>query len=927
MFFLKKLLFLFFFFFISIFNLFGIDKKILKIISKTNIQKNVDIKGIVILGKEKLNFSGFFYSIKKEKIIIHWNKINQSTLNPSFKSSFITQAKFLKSNDKLFIYGNFKKLQEKMSELKSDKNGFKNGIVSNSSSDVNFPNSKNSSNNNYSSKASYPNSSSSSSPSSYSNSLSKGESSTRVSNISYESCTDTQNASKIYKRRKKVTTFSNGKKEYFDCEVEKEFNIVSSDQGCSIRHDFNQQKSFLQKKRYYIDDNGSQISLSSCQDSNISFSHLKMSENCEKTFDKKTLQSYQQKKIYYKDASGNIQFITGCLIDASDIQKYSKDDFKTEYSQQDRVDYSNKVAFRRMRYYIENSNQKHFVSDWQDDIKNPMSIIRSYEGCEFKHDFLDQKSYRQYSEVYYRLGIKKNVTPCKKDGNKFFKHITSDKFCTPKVLNSRVVTVESTFFEDETGKVQTVKDCHQTNQDRAIDPTEIIRDYSQCKAELDLPNLIAVSKYVEVVNIGQLTKTISGCIKDENLVYPINETSEGCVDRVDFSSGKAILRKRKFYTDGKKNNYVSDCFDSKIEFKFEKSSDQCKQKLNFEKTNIIEYAETYYIDINGTRKSVKPCTATKNSTEITEDMKIKDYEVCNVLYDIKQDRVYKRYQTYLHLDSKKEILQPCQIDFNLYYEIHKDFRECNYKVDLEHKEAIRMASLYYKNGTEDIYFTSCIETDETFNISENFDSCPVIPVETTKEVIHQKKYYFTSPLNEVIDVSDCFPTPDRSLVREVSCDEKYFHDFTTNQTFFKTKYVYTNQQSREVIVKGCALSLNFDSMPHKYENCGWEHNDASLSSKLKTKKYFIDPTNPSEKIYIEPDCKASVLMSNFNYTFSSNHNKFLYIKKDDGGIYTKCYYKYYQPQQIYTRADNTKYYVNNGKQIVVKGDCWDTGSP
>ena len=428
---------------------------------------------------------------------------------------------------------------------------------------------------------------------------------------------------------------------------------------------------------------------------------------------------------------------------------------------------------------------------------------------------------------------------------------------------------------------------------------------------------------MQYINLNGDKKAISSCMADRTKYYKIAETTIGCENRVDTTAKKAWLQKRKFYNDGKKAIYISECYDTGTSFAFRKSKEACTQKLSQNRQAIVEQEETYYIDGNGVKKVVLQCAPNGVETTVKEEEKARDYGKCGVFADYGRKKVYRQYETYIALNGSRQLLGSCTPDYaGTSYDIGYDYGPCEVKIDLITGKAILMRKLFYRTGGEDKYLTKCIESNISYPILANDTDCPKLAVRDSNKLIFQRSLYYVDKDKTMVTVKACYPTDKSGMIGEVLCDLPWVHDMKTRQSYRRTKFRYFDGKGKEVIVKPCQYSVNYPSYPHREESCGVRHDDTKLKSYIKTRTHI--ELEDKSKLYIT-NCgthgspipytyKETVVqrqnLGAFDAPTGCQSSRYYLVPSNDQGSYREVTNSYRDlTKGTYICGDNTQYEV------------------
>ena len=869
------------------------SKKKITIIRSADIINDAVVTGEIQTQQNPLVFSGYFSFKPGEEIQINWNKVGQKKIKPFFKSVFKTQRTRLKQGQKLYITGNFKRLYAALNIEDEDTELAESDL--NSPPDQNEPDSQGDLTTGSTGSPDSGLSGSSGANTETANTTS-GTTPTApttpatttpevtVSSSSDESCPSEITGTQIHIKVKKVTTYSDGSSEDESCRTMATYDLMQTYQDCSPRHDYVQGLTYLQQKTGYVNDEGNFIMVKACHDTSTTFAHQKLSADCNQQYDKDNNLIYQAKKTFYVDVNGNMHFISECQIDSTAFTAVSAEDYLKEYANTDRVDLDALMAFKRFKYFIQLDTKKEYVSDFRDDLTTPMPIFKDYDSCSYYHDLSADKSYKQYQLVYHKDGLKITVTECRHDPNLTFSHVTDEKFCTPEILNRKIYKKLSTYFSDQTGQRVIVKDCALTDEEAEIDPKFITKNYEKCQPRLDFGQNRAMAAYIEEVGIGTTVKEISTCTEDISTFYPITLTDIGCSYRVDLNNDRAILQKKLFYNNGKKNVYVSECTDTDITASLLQSAEACTPKISGEQ--LIEYKETYYVDSGGNKKIVVACAPSENTLAITEDMKIYDYDSCADYTDLANLKSFRRFKTFVDVMGTKTLLKSCTIDQTKYYAILETQNGCKVRHDFSAGYSVLQKRLaYLGSGGAETEVKPCYDTPKQFAHQKMIDTCQPVYDSENNVTYDTKKIYYLDDSANVTFISGCMMDISTSQA-VLSSDIKIEYsstdtvDYALNVAYKRYReYILLSGESKQFVSPLKDDTLNPMPVTKEYDTCPF-YNDpvAGVSYRQYQEVYYRDG---SRKVI--SDCQKDPLKSFAHIT----NDKYCVPKIQNKKVYTK----------------------------------------
>lgn len=884
------------------------------IITKTvKIKESQGVPGTVEILDSQLNFEG---KISVDgSVSINWNKVNGKNLKPAFVSKFETSAQLLRNGTRAIIVGDFEKLIKKLEEIEAE-NGEEgseglleddelSGYEGKDASDAGVASSKTGS-------SATGNSNGSNTEESQNENESESDNQNETDNtpiITYEICESEITDSTVNVRQREISTFPDGEIKRGECKTKESYSIVETKDGCSIRHDYGSGSSYEQKRKIYYDSKGVMNEISGCVDTSESYAHLKMVADCEPYFDEGSGQAYAQKKTYIIKGSGELNFISSCTIDANDIKTFGPENYLREYSGNERIDRDNGVAYKRYRNYIEIGDKKVYVSGYEDDLGSAMPIVKDYEQCKYYNDMTEERSYKQYAEVYYKDGSRKVVSDCKPDQSISFAHITDHRFCEPKVSQNKLYRTVRTYFIDQTQDMVALTDCSMTDYELVIENEDIGKNFNVCDPRIDLMNDMVYGWYRKEITVGNVTEFISNCIEDPNKQYAIQQSESGCSDLVDSEKGMAVQRKRKFYDTGYRKVYITDCKETENTFNFVTSSKECQGEISADGDHYIEFEETYYRDFTGTKQIVSPCQANGNLNPIPPEDVMKDFEMCEVDVDVAQGKVFQMYKEYVKLNGLKVMLSECKRETERYYEIYSTTEGCKVRTDMENQQAIQQERKYYNDGMENIFINSCLDSDLTYAFQKSTNNCEEKLTLDSKSIVTYEETFYINGNGEKKIVTECSPNGQERLITAADIIKNYEvckdkPDFEKNKVYSQfASYVKLN--GKEVQIKECLVDYDAKSYDIEldYENCSDKMNFIDMKAIVTAERYY---RKGKEDVYVT-DC----IETDKSYAIYANQVDCPKIPIVDSD----------PPRYIFQQS---LHYINDTGEVVEAKECYPT---
>lgn len=631
------------------------------------------------------------------------------------------------------------------------------------------------------------------------------------------------------------------------------YPIVETEVDCGLRHDFSAGISHVQARLRYTNRSGEEVDVKGCYDTAKTYNHQKMVSTCSPVYDRENNVTYDTKKTYYTDGSGNLVFITGCMMDTSTSQAVLSADIKKEFTSTDYIDFDAQLAYKQYREFIVlGGDQKEYVSAVKLDSENPMIIKKEYDSCDFYHDSIAGRSYRQFQEVYYRDGVRKVVSDCQQDTTKSFAHITDSQYCIPKIQSKIVYTKESTYFLDETSQRIVVKACELNGSTETLDPSLIDKDYSVCSPRIDLTHSVAIAAYKEKVTFDETEKFLSDCIEDTSRTYPITQTTSGCSYRVDLNDEKAYQQKRLFYNNGLEDVFLTACQDSVFEYPFVKSSDVCAPSITDDGTYFNEREETYFIDGSGVKRTIIKCTENGNTFEIPEDSKFKDFTKCEPAIVVEEMAAYGRFETYAKAGGENVKIQDCTVDPSVIYAIDEDYASCPVKIDPVSGTAIQYKKLFYRKGNEDVFVSACIASDTSYPIQKTVTGCDYRIDMANLTAIQQKRDFYDSG-GSLHYTTECYDTDISTPI--IQSDEFCPEQLSSNGLFLVEEMAsyFINADGDKKVVQECTPTGIQRPVPDSKKVRNYDHCDPVLdmTTKVANRQYQTFVNHGNDSVMIE----------------------------------------------------------------------------
>ncbi len=622
-----------------------------------------------------------------------------------------------------------------------------------------------------------------------------------------------------------IDTF--GEQQVHDCKIDLTiaYDLIATTDGCEIRHDFDNNKS-LERERYYFDNDGDKEYITSCIDSTVEFSHYETDYGCNPYTDN-TNQIFEQTRVAFKDASNSEQYATGCRISPTQTTGISiQEEFCSPKYQHD-VDNLISYAYTK-KFYINSTSDKIYLSSCEISDTITYNHIQDYDSCDLYSDTNSDLAYFQYRIVI-------------NDGAE----VVIVRVCQPDYLQAYILQ----------------------------------HSYEQCSIRHDVAGGYSVQQEKLYYNDGIQDVDITSCV-DSELVYPHYASIYDCAAIVSPDSSVAYLQKRLVYV-----NYSG--------FEIPVPGEICQQipnqTVNLEKQQCIgqythdnansvsfRFTSLYYED-PATNGYVFVSTCSEDSDERIPHEIVINPDGCPAFNDTAS---LKRYNGLSHsfIDlGETFITDNCSHDMDNPITLYEDFEECTVRYDYINDLAIIRVAYYYEDDDKEEYVTTCRDSSSSYALYETENTCERIIDESTGLAFVQTRLAYNDE-SGVQYATDCrinSATEDGVDIVEEACSDRWEHDFSANQTFERTRKVYTYQGAKRV-VEDCARSTSV-SYSHEFSSsgCSIVNNNVGLYSTYSNRRFVTLPTG---KLWFDDSCIVDYIVP---YIFIENSVKTKWSSIDD----------------------------------------------
>jgi len=351
----------------------------------------------------------------------------------------------------------------------------------------------------------------------------------------------------------------------------------------------------------------------------------------------------------------------------------------------------------------------------------------------------------------------------------------------------------------------------------------LVRNYDDCPEHVDEKEHKIYKQY----NLSYDNPYFGGEIqlktctpdKEQYVVQEIVETAEGCELRVDEVEGKVFVQKRKQQGEAE----LEECTDSEEFFELTRSYKDCP--------DFIDYTDR---------------------------------------------KAYKQYTLgYKNLALKGRVqVYACAVDKETYADIYDDDETCSFRHDFKNGFSLKQVRTIYKDENDSvIVIHDCHDSTEKFLHRETNEGCED-DVDFSKNAVAINTRKYIKANNKTHYISECLPQKDSARINEEVCsgEERYVHDFTAGQSFYRKNYFYY-KNSKKLLLKECVQSEDVFIHREDVSNCKPKYNDSLKQIQFYTKPFIEDF---GSKIFVN-DCQKSGSLVAYNRTRTK------WIKKSTSG--------------------------------------------
>jgi len=258
--------------------------------------------------------------------------------------------------------------------------------------------------------------------------------------------------------------------------------------------------------------------------------------------------------------------------------------------------------------------------------------------------------------------------------------------------------------------------------------------------------------------------------------------------------------------------------------------ESCDPRISLDDKKVYLQHKQVTVNDSGDIVATGECIDTGETVDI-----VKEYgEPCNVVYDFDARKAYEQYREYAVVKGETIDITGCSNDFEKSFDIFSEVSDCGVRHDFTAGVSYEQVKLYYTdNEGSKTQITNCIDSGKSYAHFLTDLTCSPYIDETAGKVFEYYRTAYRLDDGSIEYASECrVQEGDGFDLQEAYCeDQKYEHDFTAGQSFYRTYDYYINDDNEKIILSDCSRSTAV-SFPHIYktDSCGVENNDENLTS-------------------------------------------------------------------------------------------------
>ena len=367
---------------------------------------------------------------------------------------------------------------------------------------------------------------------------------------------------------------------------------------------------------------------------------------------------------------------------------------------------------------------------------------------------------------------------------------------------------------------------------------------------------------------------------------PIYTTTKGCTPKVDYKTKEVFVATKKVADKEGVETTVESCtidYDNPQTLK----STYTGCGLVFRK-DLKAQVQQEQLFFTFDREDVKVGACTDSALSYPVDTYKEWNKECSPLIDYDNNKVQFAFREVAQVDGNVTEVTPCKFDTTTLHELDTTYDGCDVYDDFTNKVSIQKEKYFYMFENKKQYVGECQDSSVKFEHYLTPDTCEFQRLDDN-HIVYNKRVAYKDVNGIVHYLTQCKPSEDGSIeLTTLQCG--YENDFANNQSYPKSKQVFTDPQTNEEIeVSSCSKDpLNF---PHQTEHCSWENDDENKFSYEWKKTFFVD-TRTNETKFLDitgANEQGCVKGSPIPYVQSSENIKFIkslgfkrLVKNSDG---------------------------------------------
>jgi len=164
----------------------------------------------------------------------------------------------------------------------------------------------------------------------------------------------------------------------------KKWTVLTTYEGCAVRHDFINNESIQKEQFYYLDDSNNRVDLGDCLDSSIVYPHSLTLNTCTATVDEINGYVFPQKRVMYTNSIGTVEYATECAPVTSEQVALNVEICPQKYEH----DFAAGQSYKRIQKFYNDfqTNEKIIVGACSRDTTISFPHLYEQAGCQTVND-------------------------------------------------------------------------------------------------------------------------------------------------------------------------------------------------------------------------------------------------------------------------------------------------------------------------------------------------------------------------------------------------------------------------------------------------------------------------------------------------------------------------------------------------------------